>query len=234
MRNITKVLWTGIAIAQLAIVGAQAATLTYQLDNGTISGALNASDGTEPLDNWFANEFTAVTSNAIVGVQFGLDTTAPNTVADVVLYRQSTLQGYTRFYTQAFTPLTGNNGTNYFLQTIWLNTPQKLNVGDDFLVAIFMQNVIGAPPNDKYPFLLDTSGSGGGSWWDRSAPNTFNLDNLSGAAPVTQALAPGGYIPGANHLVIRAFIPEPSVFALGGLAAFGATVLAWRRRSARS
>jgi len=229
MRKTIRVLLAGIAIAQLAIVGAQAATATYQLDNGSISGAINASDGTEPLDNWFANEFSATTSNAIVGVQFGLDTTAPGTVADVVLYRQTSLQGYTRVYTQAFTPLTGNNGTNYFLQTVWLNTPQKFNVGDDFLVAIFMQNVIAAPPNDKYPFLMDTSGVAAGSWWDRSAPNTFNLDNLTGAAPVDQNLAGGAWNPGANHLVIRAMVPEPSVWALGGLAAFLTTIV--RRRS---
>jgi hypothetical protein len=235
MRNITKVLWTGIAIAQLAIVGAQAASYTYQLDNGTVQSALNASDTTETHDNWFANEFTAVTTNAIKGVQFELLTSAPNTVADVVLYRQTSLVGYSRFYTQAFTPLTGNNQTNYWLQTVWLNTPQKLNVGDNFLVAIFMQGVTG----DKFPYAMDGGGSATGSYWDRSAPNTFNLDNLSGAVSIDQNIAGGTWNPSMSpnvpgHLIIRAYVPEPSVFALGGLAAFGATILAWRRRSARS
>jgi hypothetical protein len=86
--------------------------------------------------------------------------------------------------------------------------------------------------NDKYPYLLDTSGSAAGSYWDRSAPNAFNLDNLSGAVTVNQPLTSGGFAPGADHLIIRAFgtsVPEPSTFVLCGLAIPAA--LALRRRS---
>ena len=232
MRNTIRILWTGIAIAQLAALGAQAAT--YQLDNGSISTALNASDGTEPHDNWFANLFTAQAGgNTITAVNFGLFTTAPNSVADVVLYRVTDpggnpALGVTRLFTQAFTPLTGDN-TNAFLQNITLTSPVTLNEGDKFLVAVFIANVIGAPPNDKYPFLLDTSGNATGTYWDRSDPNAFNLDDLSGAKPIDQVLTPGGWTPGPGHVFIRAVgVPEPSVSVLGGLAAILAAML--RRR----
>jgi hypothetical protein len=135
--------------------------------------------------------------------------------------------GATRVYTQTFTPLVGD-GTNAFLQTINLTTPVTFNAGDKFLVAIFIPNVIGAPPNDKYPYLLDTSGSAAGSYWDRSNPNSFNLDNLSAAVTVDLPLTPGGFAPGADHLFIRAeAIPEPATFALATL---GAALLIARRR----
>jgi PEP-CTERM motif len=122
------------------------------------------------------------------------------------------------------------------VQSISLTTPVQLNVGDNFLVAIFMQDVIALAPNDKYPWALDTSGVATGSFWDRSAPDTFNLDNLSGAVPINQNIAGATWNPGAGHLIIRAFgtaVPEPSVFALGGLAAVGAALLGWRRCSTR-
>lgn len=233
MRNTIRVLWTGIAIAQLAALGAQAATATYQLDNGSIKSALNASEGTESEDNWFANQFTAVAGgNLLTQVVYGVLTTAPSSVGDVVIYRMGAL-GATRIYTQQFTPLTGNNGTNYFLGSVNLTTPVQLNVGDNFLVAIFEPNVIGASPNDKYPYLIDTGTVPTGSFWDRSAPNTFNLDNITGAVGINQALTPGGWEPGTGHLFIRAngtVVPEPSVCALGGLAVF---VVAMLRRRAK-
>ena len=232
MRKSIRVLWAGIAIAQLAALGARAAS-TYQLDNNTYKSSLNASEGTEAEDNWFANQFTAVAGgNMITQVVYGVYTTAPGSVGDVVIYRQGAL-GYTRVYTQQFTPLTGNNGTNYFLQSINLTTPVSLSVGDNFLVAIFEPNVIGLSPNDKYPYLLDTGTNPPGSFWDRATPGTFNLDNISGAVGINQALTPGGWEPGTGHLFIRAngtVVPEPSVFALGGLAVF---VMAMFRRRAK-
>jgi hypothetical protein len=230
MRNIIKVLWTGIAIAQLAALGVQAAT-TYQLDNGTNSGALNASDGTEPRDNWYANEFTAVAgANLLTRVDYGLLTASPSYVADVVIYQQGAL-GFTRIYTQQFTPIAGVT-TSYSLQQVPLTTPVALTPGANFLVAIFMANVIALAPNDKYPMTQDTSGVATGSFWDRSTPNTFDLDNISGAVLVSQMLPDSTWAPGANHLVIRAVgtaVHEPSVCALGGLAIFLVAML--RRRA---
>jgi hypothetical protein len=227
MRNTIRVLWTGIAIAQLAALGAQAAS-TYQLDTGSVKYYLNASDGTEPRDNWFANEFTAVASGTMLTqVVYGVFTTAPSSVGDVVIYRMGAL-GATRLYTQAFTPLTGN-GTNTYLQSINLTTPVQLTAGEQFLVAIFEPNVAA----NMSPYLLDTSTSGTGSFWDRSTPNTFNLDNLSGAVPVDQMLADSNWAPGPYHLIIRVngtVVPEPSVCALGGLAVF---VVAMLRRRAK-
>jgi len=204
------------------------------LDNGGISTVLNASDGTESLDNWFGNVFTAQAgANLITHVDFGVFTTTPNSIASVALYSVTDpggnpALGATRVYTQAFTPLTGN-GTDAFLQQISLTSPVSFNTGDRFLVSILIRNVIGAPPNDVYPFLLDTSGSAAGSYWNRSAPNTFNLDNLSLTKLINQPLSPGGFVPGNNHLIIRAFgvVPEPSVLALGG---FSAMALLIRRR----
>jgi transcriptional regulator CtsR len=229
MRKSIRVLWAGIAIAQLAAFGARAAS-TYQLDNGSVKSALNASEGTEPEDNWFANQFVAV-GNQITQVVTGYFTAAANSVGDVVIYRQGAL-GYTRIYTQQFTPQTGN-GTNYFTQTINLTNAVSLSVGDHFLVAIFEPNVIGASPNDKYPYLIDTGTVPTGSFWDRATPGTFNLDNITGAVGINQALTPGGWQPGTGNLFIRAngtVVPEPSVFALGGLAVF---VMAMFRRRAK-
>ena len=233
MRTTTKTLLTGLLLVQWATLGAQAAT--YQLDNNAVSTALNASDGTETLDNWFGNVFTAQAgANLITEVDFGVFTTAGSS-ASLVLYAVTDpggnpALGATRIYTQAFTPLTGD-GSSAFLQQIPLTSPVTINTGNRFLVAILVPNVVGAPPNDKYPYLFDTSGSSAGSYWDRRAPGTFNLDNLSQAKLVSQELAPGGFIPGNNHTIIRAIgvaVPEPSIFALGGLAA--AAMLLFRRR----
>jgi hypothetical protein len=108
-----------------------------------------------------------------------------------------------------------------------------LNVGDSFLVSVLIRNVIGNPPNDVYPFVLDNSGSSAGSFWGRSGPNLFNIDNLSGVVQTDQALSPGGFIPGPAHTIIRAFgieVPEPSSFALAGLAV---AALAFRSRQKR-
>ena len=234
MRTTSKLIWIGAILIGYAIFPAQAGL--YSLDNGSISTVLNASDGTETLDNWFGNVFTAQPgANLITRVDLGIFTTTPNSSASVALYSVTDpggnpALGATRIYTQAFTPLTGD-GTNAFLQSISLTSPVNISTGDRFLVSILIRNVIGDPPNDVYPFLLDTSGSAAGSFWDRSAPNTFNLDNLSSAKLVSQPLSPGGFIPGNDHVIIRAFgapVPEPSVLALGSLMAMA---LALRRRA---
>jgi hypothetical protein len=226
---------TGIAITQLATFGSWGA-ITYQLDNNNISTALNASDGTENRDNWFANSFVALAgATSITHVDFGVFTTTPNTTAKVVLYRitdpgGNPALGATRVFTQNFTPLVGDN-TNAFLQGIDLNTPVNFNVGDKFLVSIFIPNVQAAPPNDVYPYLLDTSGVAAGTWWDRSSPNSFNLDDLTLAKSIDQPLSPGGFNPGPGHMIIRAVgvVPEPTVAALGGLALASIAIL--RRRT---
>jgi hypothetical protein len=236
MRRISNILLAAVVAAQITTIGAQAAL--YQLDNNSISTALNASDGTEPLDNWFGNVFTALSgANLITRVDFGVFTSTPGSQASVVLYRVTDpggnpALGATRVYTQGFTPLVGD-GTNAFLQQITLNSPVSFNVGDRFLAAIFVRNVIAAAPNDVYPFLLDTSGSATGTYWDRSAPNTFNLDDLTGAIPINQAFVPGGYNPGPGHIFIRAYgidVPEPSTFALAGLAVAMGAILRRRPR----
>lgn len=185
----------------------QAHALTYSLDDGMISTPFNASEGTETLDNWCGNVFvTQAGANVITDVQFGVFTTTPSSTASVVLYLVTDpggnpALGATRVYTQAFTPLTGD-GFNGYLQTIPLTVPVTFNTGDKFVVAIFLPNVIAAPPNDVYPYLLDTSGSATGSYWDRSPVGTFDLDDLSQARLVDQPFAI--FAPGNNHLIIRA------------------------------
>lgn len=208
------ILLAGISLAQLATAAAGAA---YILDNGSIRYPLNASDGTEPRDDWFGNVFTTQAgANLITRVDFGVFTTTPNSVADVVLYRVTDpggnpALGATRVYTQAFTPLTGD-GTNAFLQQINLSSPVSFNTGDKFLAAVLIRDVIGLPPNDVYPYLLDTSGVATGTYWDRSNPNSFNLDDLGGAKPINQALTPGGFTPDPGHIIIRAYgTAEPGV-----------------------
>jgi hypothetical protein len=235
MRQTKKILLTALIAICIASFGARAASI-YSLDNNTISTALNASDGTEPLDNWFGNVFTAAGGfNLITAVDFGVFTTTPNSVASVSLYRVTgaggnPALGATRLYTQSFTPLVGD-GTNAFLQQINLTTPVLVNTGDKFLVSVLIRNVLAAPPNDVYPFLLDTSGVAAGTFWDRSAPNAFNLDNLSGAVPIDQPFGPGGFTPGPGHVFIRAeatVVPEP---ATAGLCALGlVTLLAFKPR----
>ncbi|HLP75671.1 MAG TPA: hypothetical protein VK327_02025 [Candidatus Paceibacterota bacterium] len=237
MRNIIiRVFSIGTAIAQLAGIGLQAATIPYQLDNGMVKYPINAADGTETHDTWFANEFTAqANANSIVSVMYFLSSASPSYPADIVIYKQTSAQtaplGFTRIYTQPFTPLAGMPVGNT-VQSLSLTTPVQLEVGDKFLVAIFMRDVVALPPNDKYPWTLDTSGDATGTFWDRSAPDSFNLDDLSGARPINQNLADGNWNPGAGHVMIRAFgtaVPEPSVLTLCGLAAAGA-VFATRRR----
>ena len=222
MRHIAKVLLVATTISLLATVGLHAQT-GYQLDNGSISNVVNASDGTEPLDNFFGNVFTAqVNGNTITNVVFGVFTTTAGSVGNVLLYDVTgaggnPALGATRVYSQAFTPLTGD-GTNAFQQSIGLNTPVTFNVGDHFLVAILIRDVIANPPNDKYPFLVDTSPTSAGTFWDRSTPNTFNIDDLSGAKQLDQALSTGGFVPGPGHVIIRATgVPEPSTLALAFL-----------------
>jgi hypothetical protein len=232
MRTISKLLLTSLAAVQLATVDLHA-QLLYQIDNNTPNSALNASEGTEPLDNWFGNVFTIIPgANLINRVDFGVFTTSPGSVASVSLYKVTgaggnPALGATRLYTQAFTPLTGD-GTNAFLQSINLTSPVAFNNGDKFLVSILIRNVIAAPPNDVYPWVIDNGTSSAGSYWGRSAPNSFNLDNLSGVVQIDQPLSPGGFFPGPGHTIIRAFgVPEPSTLALVGLAVTG---LAFRNR----
>ncbi len=234
MCAIFKVLLPAVIGIQLSTLGLQAAT--YQLDNNTIGNVVNASDGTETLDNWFGNVFTVQSGATLINeVDFGVFTTTPNSVASVSIYRVTDghgnpALGSTRLYTQAFTPLTGD-GTNAFLQQISLTSPVSLNVGDRFLVSVLIRGVIGAPPNDVYPFLIDTSGSSAGSYWGRSDPNTFNIDNLSGVVPTDQALASGGFIPGPGHTFIRAIsVPEPTSFALVALGASALMIVRRRKR----
>src|SRR5271157_1693279 len=75
MRNTLRVLSIGTAIGLLATSGALGQVANYVLDNNTIQYGLNASDTTEPRDNWFANEFTAqLNANTITRVDFGIVT----------------------------------------------------------------------------------------------------------------------------------------------------------------
>lgn len=232
--NKTNKIFLGALIAvQWVAFSARAAT--YQLDNNAISTVLNASDGTEPRDGWFGNVFTAVAgANQITAVDYGLFTNTPSSTGSVSIYLVTgaggnPALGATRLYTQSFGALVGD-GTNAFLQHINLTSPVFLSVGDKFLVSVLMRDVIAAPPNDVYPFLLDTSGVAAGTFWDRSNPNAFNLDDLSAAVPVNQPLTLGGFAPGAGHVIIRAdgtAVPEPGTLALCGVAV---SALIFRRR----
>jgi hypothetical protein len=205
--RLLAIVLSALAIVQLATLGANAAF--YSLDNNTVGTTLNASDGTEPLDNWWANEFTALAGgNLITSVDFGCSSVATGVTAVVSIYRVTgaggnPALGATRLYSQNFTPVAGS-GVN--LNHITLTNPVSLSVGDRFLVAVSITNVIGLPPNDKYPFIIDNGGDSTGSYWARSAPGTFNLDNLTNVVPISQALATGGFVPGdyGGHLVIRA------------------------------
>jgi len=191
----------------------------YSLDMNTPPGtSLNASDGTETLDNWWANEFTAVAGGSpITEVDFGCGTITAGSYAVASLYRVTgaggdPALGAVRLYSQTFKPVPGSTGQPN-LNKIILTSPVALNVGDRFLVAISITNVIGLAPNDVYPFPIDDTTDSTGSYWDRSAPNTFNLDNLSQAKPIDQALASGGFVPGdyGGHLYIRAIgTPVPT------------------------
>jgi hypothetical protein len=203
------------------------AQVTYQLDNGNGTSAFNNSDGTEPLDNWVGNVFPITAGGELINrVDWGYFTNAPGAVAQLVLYRVTgaggnPALGATRVYTQSFNTLPGNGTAFNLIQQIPLTTPQAFNVGDNLLVAIFQANVIALPPNDKYPYVHDNSGSAAGSFWARSAPGTFNLDDLSGSVPLNQPFVAGGFTPGAVHPLIRAFgtpVPEPTSLLLGGLA----------------
>jgi hypothetical protein len=232
MRLTSKSLVTA-AIVQLATFGAFA-QYTYQLDTGTAgSFVYNASEGTEPLDNWIGNQFTALAGfSRITGVDFACGTVSNGSTflhtAEVAIYRIGNphIGSTTLLYTQNFAP--AQNAWNH----ITLSTSVSLHGGDMFMVSILFPNVIAAPPNDIYPWVLDNGGTHGSSYWDRSAPNTFNLNDLSGAVQVDSPLTAGGFVPGDathGHLMLRAIgVPEPSSFALAGLGA--AALLIFRRR----
>jgi hypothetical protein len=234
MCNSSKILVAGILAVQLTMAAQGAAS--YSLDNNMPNAPVNASDGTEPLDNWFGNEFIAQAgANLITAVQFGVFTTSLGTTGSVVLYKVTDpggdpSLGATRVYTQNFIPPIGD-GTNASLLPIVLTNPVFFNTGDHFLVSVFIANVIANPPNDVYPYVIDNGTTSAGSYWDRSAPNTFNLDNLSQAKTIDQPLTAGGFAPGPGHTIIRATgdVPEPSTLALGALGI--AAWLAYRRRS---
>ncbi len=238
MQKVSRICLLGIAITGLTTITVPAAT-TYQLDNGTNKYQMNVSDTTEPHDNWVGNVFTVQAgANRITAIDYGIYTSsgAPNS-ASVVLYRLwsgsggNPALGATRVYTQTFTPRAGD-GQYWYLDQVTLTTPVDFTVGDKFLVALFMPNVIALAPNDKYPFILDTSGVAAGTYWDRSDPGLFNLDDLSAAKPINQALVTGGWAPDPGHIVLRAeaiAVPEPSNIALIGLGA--AALVIFRRRA---
>jgi len=220
MRNLAKAVFAGAIVLQLTTCGVFG-QIYYQLDNGIVGGAFNASDGVENLDNWMGNEFVAQAGGTLITrVDFGCFTNTPGQQAQVVIYRLGNPTiGPTRIYTQTFTPLFNTDGS-VRLNQITLTTPVQLNVGDPFVVSIFERNVDGA---NSFPWTVDTGTSSVNSFWGRSTPNTFNLDDLSGTRRLDLALAPGGYVPGPGHLIIRALgsvVPEPSVFALAGLGIF--------------
>src|SRR5512135_1856321 len=129
LRPIGVLALCGMALAT-GKLGAQ--TPTYRLDNGSIGSEINASATTEPRDDWFANEFTALSgANVITRVDFGVGTTAPNSTASVVLYLVTgpggnPALGATRVYTQSFTPLS-SRGTNTVVQQINLTSPVAFN-----------------------------------------------------------------------------------------------------------
>jgi hypothetical protein len=234
MKRIAKTILTAAVLVQMTTLGVQAAL--YQIDNNTPSTPVNASDGTEPLDNWFGNEFTATAgANVIDRVDFGCFTVTAGTTATLSLYKVTDpggnpALGATRVYSESFNPVPGD-GSTVALNQISLTTPVPFSVGDQFLVSIFIPNVIANPPNDVYPYVIDTGASSAGSYWDRSAPNTFNLDDLSKAKLLTEALTPGGFVPGPGHLIIRAsgtVVPEPATSVLTGVG-FAAVILLRRR-----
>jgi hypothetical protein len=214
----------------------------YSLDMNTPPGSsLNASDGTEPLDNWWANEFTALAGgNLITEVDFGCATVTAGEYAVASLYRVTgaggdPALGAVRLYSQTFKPVPGTSAQPSQNKII-LISPVTLNAGDRFLVAISMTNVIGLSPNDVYPFPIDGITDSTGSYWDRSAPNTFNLDDLSQAKPIDQALAAGGFVPGdyGGHLYIRAIgiSPTTSGPTLNIKLSGGSAVVSWSPTSA--
>jgi hypothetical protein len=247
MRSITKTILTGTAIAQLATIGALG-QIYYQLDHagsGSLVSSFNASDGTEPLDNWVGNEFTVLNGgNLITRVDLGVNTVKLGTTAELALYRVAnpgigTGGGLTLLYTQNFTPISAVSPSFVNLNQITLTTPVLLNPGDEFVVSVLIRNVIALAPNDVYPFVIDNGATSAGSFWDRSAPNTFNLNDLSGARLLTSTLAPDGsgsapFSPGPGNLILRAegvpaVVPEPFTFALAGLGA--AVLMIFRRRN---
>ncbi len=234
MRTTTKLLLTGIAVIQLGTLGTFA-QYVYQIDTAGAAGAVNASDGTETIDNWFGNQFTAIAGATVLnGVDWGVFTanTRLNTTATLAIYRGGIGSSPVRIWTQQFTPYQGTAG-NWYMQHINLTTPVNLNVGDTFIVSVYIPQVVG---DTYFPYEVDTyTNNSTGSYWNRgNVGGTLNLDDLSQAVLLTSDLPPDGsgaaaWHPGPGHLVLRAdAVPEPAVVALSALAAVG--IILRRRR----
>ena len=197
----------GVLVAALAYLLPAISThagVLYQLDNGASSGGLNASDGSETRDNWFGNVFTIQAGGEIItSVVFNAYGLYPSmTASKLVIYRDTDgdgnpTSGAVRVCTQNFNP----TSSGWF--DIALSTPLTFSVGDKIVVAVFIPSV----PGDQFPYNQDNNGaSAAGSFWARTDPGLFNLDDLSGARQLDQALPdlPFGWKPGPNHLMLRA------------------------------
>jgi hypothetical protein len=207
-----RILWSFVLAAALVACLGAAANADYILDNGTVSWWLNASEGTEPRDNWFANVFTAQANDPLISyVSFAGANVVPGLTA--VIYIDTDGDGNPATGTlqrvRTETPSSVTFGSDHWAQIV-LTTPLYVTPGQKFVVAMFAPNVQG----NQFPFAMDTSTSAAGTFWGRTDPGLFNLDNLSGVVPLDQPLQTNGWIPGAAHMMIRAGVPEPSSLAL--------------------
>ncbi len=211
------------------------AQYTYQIDYAGPASAMNASDGSETIDNWCGNQFTAIAgATQLTGMDWGIYTSQSarlTGLATLAIYRGAIGSSPVRIWTQQFTPYQGT-AQNWYMQHVDLTAPVNLNAGDTFILSVYIPQVAG----NVYPYMMDTNNlTSAGSYWDRGRVGgaTFNLDDLSQAVVLTSDLPPDGsgdpaWHPGPGHLVMRAIaVPEPSVVALGVAAAVGLII---RRR----
>lgn len=237
--KIFKRILISVVTVGLAITAPASIAYNYQVDNGYVYSAFNASDDYEPRDNWVGNVFTAQTgANLITQVDLGYYDLYPYPEqASVALYEVTDpggnpALGANLVYSQNFSITTGNTDS-FHLWHISLSAPVLFDVNDIFLVSVFIPDVEGY---GFYPFLLDTSNDPTGSYWGRSnASGDFDINDLSGVGPIGQPLDTGLWYPPSGHVIIRAVgtTPEPATIALMGLGLAG-MIYMHRRKSSQA
>jgi hypothetical protein len=223
----------------------------YQLDgmgpgSFVVHSGFNNSQTTETEDNFVTNSFQVETGGTrLLSFTFLLGINPPpgnNESISAVLYKGASLTdpnagGGLQRIAMTTTTLAASDAFPFF-QTITLDSPVDLAVGDIFYAALYVpQN-----PGNIFPFALDDFSATpvpflGRSFFDvgpqQGAP--YNLDQTGNLTLMGQPHPVVGFATNVGNLVLRVnadvtpVAPEPSSITLLGIGLVGIAGSAWRR-----